>query len=367
MNEIKTKSITIRAAEGRVHCVKINEDGDLLFTGGSTAYLTAWEVKTGKRLGTYIVAPNNPFSQQAALDSLINPPTAAIKYIDVKRDSSEVAITHSYSIIIFEVLTGAVLDYIPYVTNINDIEFNQSPIKIDKFLVGVSARVRNSADQVPEVCMWQCSDLHPENYGKSNRDWKLVKNYSTEGEIPAVVRWGPLDQLVICGTEHGTIFMWDIEGNIVHKLKAHSDEITDISFNKDRSVMLTVSRDKTAKLWNTVELRLIKTYVTDRPLNTGCISPDFDKTDDDRRFHIILAGGQDAKEVTTSSTDQGFFETLILDLISGQELARITAHFSPILTLRYLMNGKGFVTGSYEGNCKIIELPNSFFAGELVI
>lgn len=46
---------------------------------------------------------------------------------------------------------------------------------------------------------------------------------------------------------------------------------------------------------------LVQTYKTDRPLNSCSISPLFDREDDTKRLHILVAGGQEARDVTTTS------------------------------------------------------------------
>ena len=49
-------------------------------------------------------------------------------------------------------------------------------------------------------------------------------------------------------------------------------------------------QDKTAALWNTREMEMLKTYKTERPVNSASISPLFD--------HVVLGGGQEAMDVS---------------------------------------------------------------------
>lgn len=48
-----------------------------------------------------------------------------------------------------------------------------------------------------------------------------------------------------------------------------------------------------AQLYDVKSLQLLKTYKSDRPLNAGAISPIYN--------HVILGGGQEAKDVTTTA------------------------------------------------------------------
>lgn len=49
-------------------------------------------------------------------------------------------------------------------------------------------------------------------------------------------------------------------------------------------MLITSSKDSTAKLLDTETLKCLKTYKTDRPVNSASISPKFD--------HVVLGGGQ---------------------------------------------------------------------------
>merc|ERR1719230_1309618 len=97
---------------------------------------------------------------------------------------------------------------------------------------------------------------------------------------------------------------------------AHHGEVTSLNFSEDRMLMITSSKDQTAKLWamDMEEPELIKTYKTDRPLNDAAISPLY--TDEkDPKYHILLGGGQDAKDVTTTAATSGKFEAMLWHMI----------------------------------------------------
>ena len=53
----------------------------------------------------------------------------------------------------------------------------------------------------------------------------------------------------------------------------HQKSITAMSKSADGSHFITGSHDKTAKLWDTRTLKLLKTYTTERPVNAAAISP----------------------------------------------------------------------------------------------
>ncbi len=66
-------------------------------------------------------------------------------------------------------------------------------------------------------------------------------------------------------------------------------------------MFISASKDTTAKLFDVDTLDCLKTYQTERPVNSACISPTAD--------HVVLGGGQEAMDVTTTSTRCGWMIT----------------------------------------------------------
>jgi len=62
---------------------------------------------------------------------------------------------------------------------------------------------------------------------------------------------------------------------MVHKAQEHQagSPVTDLQFAPDRTYFITASKDKTAKVWDASNLEILKTYVSDTPLNTAAITP----------------------------------------------------------------------------------------------
>ena len=90
----------------------------------------------------------------------------------------------------------------------------------------------------------------------------------------------------------------------VRKEKPHQAQIMDLQANKDLTFIVSSSKDCTAKvtsfchfaklmiffqLFDIETLDHLKTYTTERPINSAAISP--------LKDHVILGGGQEAIEV----------------------------------------------------------------------
>lgn len=55
---------------------------------------------------------------------------------------------------------------------------------------------------------------------------------------------------------------------------------------------------------------------------------------------IILGGGQDADQVTTTAAAAGKFEVRFYHMIHGDELGRVKGHFGPVNTCAFNPDGR---------------------------
>lgn len=62
-------------------------------------------------------------------------------------------------------------------------------------------------------------------------------------------------------------------GKKINTNKGHKTQINDMQMNKDGTMFVTASKDHTAKLFDSDSLMLLKTYKTERPVNSATISP----------------------------------------------------------------------------------------------
>ncbi|KAF4397266.1 hypothetical protein G4B88_009112 [Cannabis sativa] len=97
-----------------------------------------------------------------------------------------------------------------------------------------------------------------------------------QGRVNRAV-WGPLNRTIISAGEDTIVRVWDSEtGKLLiesQKEVGHKKPITSLTKSADGSHFITGSLDKSAKLWDTRTLTLIKTYVTERPVNAVTMSP----------------------------------------------------------------------------------------------
>jgi translation initiation factor 3 subunit I len=75
----------------------------------------------------------------------------------------------------------------------------------------------------------------------------------------------------------------------------------------------------------------------------------------------LLAGGQDAKEVTTTKADEGGFAIKLMSIIFNKELAEITGHFGTVNSLCYSPDGTSFASGSEDGYVHVHKFSLEYF------
>lgn len=94
-------------------------------------------------------------------------------------------------------------------------------------------------------------------------------------------------------------------------------------------------------------------YSTETPLNSACIAP--------LRPYVILGGGQDAMNVTMTSTRQGKFESRFWHKLFEEEVGRVKGHFGPINTLAVHPQGRAYASGAEDGFVRVHWFEDSYF------
>lgn len=88
-------------------------------------------------------------------------------------------------------------------------------------------------------------------------------------------------------------------------------------------------------------------------MNSAAISP--------IRNHVLLGGGQEARDVTTTSTKQGKFDARFYHLIFEEEFGRVKDHFGPINSVAFHPDGKSYASGGEDGYVRVHYFDSAYF------
>ncbi|SMG09946.1 WD domain-containing protein, G-beta repeat-containing protein [Marivirga sericea] len=131
--------------------------------------------------------------------------------------------------------------------------------------------------------------------------------------------------------------------------KGHSGKIYNLSYTADGSQLISVSEDKSIRVWNTVTGELIKKYVSEisdgygGTFYTSSISPD---------GKLLAVAGYPVE-----SQKENYI--LIIDLEEGKQVGTAVGHFNVIQSLDFSGNGRYLASGGDDGYIIIWELETN--------
>jgi len=323
--------------------IKFNFDGDFFLTCAKDGEVCLIRTDDCTRVGTY-----NPPGEKAG----------AIYAVDVTLDSKYVVIAGADGRLIWFTFDGEQVAQLNHGGILKYVEFNLKP-QAQLMVVSCNDKFKSASEgTIPNrIMIWQWHD------GKQVNMKRLL---SIDEALPmkaTKVKWGAYDETIVSIFEEGTVVIWDsTSGKQLWLVSAHHAPVTSMNFSEDRLLMITSSKDQTAKLWamDKGEPELVKLYKSDRPLNDAQISPLY-AAEERPKYHIILGGGQDAKDVTTTAASSGKFEAMIWHMVYEEEIGSIRGHFGPMNCVAWFRDGRGFVTGGEDGYVRCHHFDNDYF------
>lgn len=335
------KPEVVHVHERPLSLVKFNYDGDFFITCAKDGDVCLMRTDPCERVGTY---PPPGGGEKGP----------AIAAVDITLDSQYVVVANVDGKLLYYKFTGEMVGNVNHQGILKYVEWNQKPgaqnmvcTCNDKFKLAAEGLVPH------RIMVWQ---FQPS---------KRLLVISEELPMKATkVKWGPFDETLVSIHEEGTIVIWDSsDGKKLKLLDAHKGPVTNLNFTEDRMLMISSSKDHTAKVWAMDEYECVQVCETDRPLNDASISPLYN-AEKDPKYHILMGGGQDAKDVTTTATGNNQFGAVLWHMIYNEEIGTIRAHFGPLNTLAWRRDGRGFVTGGEDGFVRVHVFDNEYFTSK---
>jgi translation initiation factor 3 subunit I len=326
--------------------IKFNKDGDLLFTASSDRLVSMWSAETGERIGT--------FSHSAAVNT-----------ITITKDSKIMITGDSTGGCYFwEVYSGKLLKKIDNDPTLGvrcvDLSYGDSNI-----IYSYAGRVKDSKSAID---IFSLSDVLKASSDDKKRLINLepLKSIEAKSSRFTSCKWLNINRHILAANEDGMLRLYDANTlEIVQEKKVHTEMIMDLDISKKEEIIATVSKDGKSCIIDPDTFDILSTLHPQDPtrnLNSCSISPLFSLGDEDEeKYHVIIGGGQESKDVTTTHAKKGGFETLIYNVVYGDELGAIQGHFGPINTLTYSPDGKFFASGAEDSTVRLHKLDEEYF------
>ncbi|NXB74100.1 EIF3I factor, partial [Donacobius atricapilla] len=306
------KPILLQGHERSITQIKYNREGDLLFTVAKDPIVNVWYSVNGERLGTY------------------NGHTGAVWCVDADWDTRHVLTgSADNSCRLWDCETGKQLALVK----------TSSAVRTCGFDFGGNIIMFSTDKQMGYQCFVSFFDL---------RDPSQI---AFQASIPCLFLL-MRESLPSCLK----IPLPPQSGEQLSNIKEHTKQINDIQTSRDMTMFITASKDNTAKLFDCTSLEHLKTFRTERPVNSAALSPIFD--------HVVLGGGQEAMDVTTTSTRIGKFEARFFHLAFEEEFGRVKGHFGPINSVAFHPDGKSYSSGGEDGYVRIHYFDPQYFEFE---
>lgn len=310
--------------------VKYNREGDLLISCAKNLYPCLWFADDGTRIGTY------------------EGHNGAVWTCDISMDSSRlITASADQTLRIWDLPTGKEL----FQVKVNE------PCRACALSVGekmLAFTTDSFMGVAPQIHILDV-DLHADEIttGKPRLTIDAPKGRVTR------VGWADCNRVLLTSHDGGFLRRWDAEtGDLIQEEQVHDDAIQDMQFSADGSYVVTASLDKTAKLVDVSTLEVLKTYKTGRFVQSAAISPLMD--------HVLLGGGQDASQVTTTAAKAGGFEARFYHKVYAEEFGSVRGHFGPINSVAFSPDGRSFATGGEDGYVRVHHFDMEYFTAKYV-
>ena len=317
--------------------LKFNKDNDLLFSASTDRLITLWSSEYGERIGTY--------SHDAAVYTMSIDDTS--KYL-VSGDSTG-------CFYLWEASNGILINKLlmPSVPSVRSVNFNYQN---DLVSVSYGGRI---AKQESFIDIYKFEDLL-----KKQKGTKPLKSITIPNKDKiSKTKWCDLGNVIIAVSDTGIIYKYDYNtSKLLMEKRIHEKEIMDLDISPKEELIMTAAKDGKAKILDPDTFDIMTELFPQNPvrnINACRFSPLISEEDEKNiKYHAFIAGGQESRDVTTTKSKKGGFETLIYDCMFGSELGAILGHFGPVNALAISSDAELLASGSEESSVRVHRINN---------
>ena len=331
------KPLVLKGHSKPIKDLQFNKDNDLLFSASSDRLITLWSSEYGERIGTYLH-------------------DAAVYTMSIDDQSKYLTSGDSTGCVyIWEASNGTLIHKLlmPNVPSIRSVNFNY---KNDLLSIAYGGRTTKSESIID---IYKFDDLLKKE--KNTKPLKTIK--IPNNDKIAKTRWCDLDKLIIVASETGILYKYDYDTTkLLLEKKIHDKIIMDIDISPKEELIMTAAKDGKAKVIDPDTFDIMSELFPQNPernINACRFSPLISEEDEKKvKYHAFIAGGQESRDVTTTASKKGGFETLIYDCMFGCELGAILGHFGPVNALAISSDAELLASGSEETSIRVHRINN---------
>ncbi|KAM6494471.1 WD40-repeat-containing domain protein [Amanita muscaria] len=320
------RPILLQGHERSLTQIKFNLEGDLLFSCSKDHIINVWFAHNGERLGTYDGHNGSVWTVDVDWET---------KYLVSGSADNELRL--------WSVQTGKCLYTWEFPTAVKRVAFNEEGSQV----------VCITEQRMGFQCAIRVFQINREEGSKQSKEPLYM--FNPIGSKATVCAFTPKQNVIVTGHESGKVALFNVKTGeeIASNERAHGDVVTDLQLSKDWTYCITSSKDKSARIHDTKDLMVIKTFTTETPLNSAALAPN--------KPYVLLGGGQEAMSVTTTSLRQGKFETRFWHKVFEEEVGRVKGHFGPINTIAVHPAGISYASGGEDGFVRVHHFDDSYF------
>jgi translation initiation factor 3 subunit I len=340
------KPIILQGHSRPIKDLKFNKDGDFLFSASNDRFITLWASETGERIGTF-------------------QHSAAVNTMSITNDSKIlISGDNTGGCYFWEINTGALLKKIDMdLVNVRGAELSYGNEKVS---ITYSAKIKEGKSQID---VYNLADILSASTDNKSIITGLepVKCFLPSSSKYVMSKFINQNEHLVASREDGVLELIEYStGNILKQSQVHKEIIMDFDISKREEIILTASKDGKSCVIDPNSFDVIHTLHPQDPtrnLNSCKVSPLFSQgNEEEEKYHAVVAGGQESRDVTTTHAKKGGFELLIYNVMYGEELGAIQGHFGPVNTISFGPTGRLLASGAEDATIRLHKLDEEYMS-----
>ena len=168
---------------------------------------------------------------------------------------------------------------------------------------------------------------------QTSRESKTLQG--NESYIISVV-FSPDGQMIVSGSEDGTVRLWDLKGNLIREPFQHEEAVYSVTFSPNGQIIVSGSEDGTVRLWDLKGNPISEPFQHEKAVYSVTFSPN---------GQMIVSGSEDG--------------TVRLWDLKGNPISEPFQHEEAVYSVTFSPDGQIIVSGSEDGTVRLWDLKGN--------